>query len=137
MDIDAWRERQISKRLKAYLQERDRAFEEAHAGDTDAELREYVRRQAEALRRMPHPMELDGAGYLRERLGDWKTLALELGFRPASPVHGQRAYLRLRAKAEELFAEERRAHKKAKKQLWRHRSENAALCAAKRKNKHH
>ena len=130
MDIDAWRERQISKRLKALLDERDRAFEEAHAEDTDAELREYVRRQAAALRRMPHPLELEGSGYLRERLGEWKTLALELGYRPASPVHGRRAYLRLRAKAEELFAEERRARKKAKKQLWLQRSENAAAFAA-------
>ena len=136
MDIDAWRERQISKRLKMLLEQRERDFAAAHAGDTDAELREYVRMQAAALGRMPHPLELAGAGYLRARLGDWISLAMELGFRSASAVHGRRAYLRLRAQAEELFVSERRAHKKAKKQQWRQRSEHAAACSANRKNKH-
>ena len=114
MDVDAWRERQINKRTKQLIDEQNRAFMEAHAADTDDELREYVRYQAQLRYRMPHPMELQGGHYLRERLGDWETLAASLGLEPASQSQGRKAYLRLRERGEALFLQERKQQKTEK-----------------------
>ncbi len=111
MDIDSWRSRQISKRLHARLSEQSRAFEEKHGGDTDEELREYVRRKAVSLRRMPHPLELSGGVYLAQRLGDWDALARSLCLPPVSKAYGERLYRRVRQREAEAFAEERRARK--------------------------
>lgn len=122
MDVDAWRVRQINRRTKQLIDEQDRAFMETHAADTEEDLREYVRHQARIRWRMPHPLELQGGLYLRERLGDWDALALSLGFKPADPSRGRKAYLRLREKAEELFREERRASKREKKLRWQCRT---------------
>lgn len=116
MDIDAWRERQINKRTQRYIEDRNRAFQKAHAEDTDEELREYVRRQAMARKTMPHPLELPGGLYLRRRLGDWDQLALELGMPPVGTNRARQAYHRLREKGEELFTAERRAIKTSKNQ---------------------
>lgn len=117
MDVDAWRSRQISKRLKARLAAQTRDFIERHGSDTDEQLREYVRRKAALLRRMPHPLELPGGVYLSSRLGDWNRLAREFGFMPPSRERGRRAYKRLREREAELFAEERRQKKEKKRQL--------------------
>ncbi len=115
MDIDAWRERQIQKRLAACLALREQRFIREHGGDTDDELREYVRGMAQLMRRMPHPMELAGGEYLKERLGDWNTLARCLGYRPADSAKGKLAYQRLKQQEEEAFSAERRARKEEKR----------------------
>ncbi|MBP5166484.1 MAG: hypothetical protein ILP09_04420 [Oscillospiraceae bacterium] len=114
MDIDAWRERQVSKRLKERLAMQTRDFGERHGADTDEQLKELVRRKAAALRRMPHPLELTGGIYLRRRLGDWNRLAKELGVAPASSGSGKQAYQRLREKEALLFKQERKAIKDEK-----------------------
>jgi hypothetical protein len=114
MDVDAWRVRQINRRTKQLIDEQNRAFMEAHAADTEEELREYVRHQARIRLRMPHPLELLGGLYLRERLGDWDALALSLGFKPADPSRGRKAYLRLRERGEALFLRERKERKNEK-----------------------
>ena len=116
MDIDAWRSRQITKRLKARLTAQTQEFMDRHGGDTDEQLREYVRRRAEALRRMPHPLELAGGIYLSKRIGDWNKLALDLGLAPAGKERGRKAYKLLREREAELFAQERKAEKEAKRQ---------------------
>ena len=116
MDIDAWRDRQIHKRTEQLIEERDREFRKAHASDTDAELREYVRRKARELHRMPHPLELPGGLFLRKRLGDWDALARSFGLEPTGKNQGRNAYLRLRRTGEALFTAERRALKTAKNQ---------------------
>lgn len=116
MNVDAWREREIHKRLQARLMEQTRAFISEHGTDTDEELQAYVRRAAAKKGRMPHPLELSGGLYLVQRLGDWTELALSLGALPATAGHGRRAYLRLREQEAELFSQERRA-KKREKQL--------------------
>jgi len=116
MDIDAWRERQISKRTHRMIQEENRAFMKAHASDSNEELRERIRRRAVELRRMPHPLELSGGLYIRKRLGDWDALAENLGLEPVGESRGRKAYLRLRKKGEELFTAERKAIKTAKNQ---------------------
>jgi hypothetical protein len=46
MDIDAWREREISKRVKLRIDEDNQEFAWKHGGDTDEALRGYVRRKA-------------------------------------------------------------------------------------------
>ena len=114
MNVDAWREREIHKRLQARLMEQTRAFISEHGTDTDEELRAYVRRAAAKKGRMPHPLELPGGLYLVRRLGDWTELALSLGALPATAGHGRRAYLRLREQEAELFSQERRAKKRVK-----------------------
>ncbi len=63
---------------------------------------------------MPHPLELQGGLYLRERLGDWDALALSLGFKPADPSRGRKAYLRLRERPEALFLQDRKQRKNEK-----------------------
>ena len=123
MDIDSWRSRQVSKRLHARLSEQSRAFEEKHGGDTDEELREYVRRKAVSLRRMPHPLELPGGAYLAQRLGDWDALARSLHLPPVSQAYGDRLYRSFRQREAEAFAEERRARKR---ELAQKQAQNAA-----------
>lgn len=114
MDVDAWRDRQISKRLDAYLERQEQDFIKEHGGDTDAELIAYVRRKAGELHRMPHPLELPGGEYLKNRLGNWDLLARSLGYSPASGQKGQLAHQRLKQKVEADFQQERRAIKEAK-----------------------
>ena len=114
MDVDAWRERQIRKRTDRLIREESRAFMLIHADDTDEDLREFVRHQAQIRYRMPHPMELQGGLYLQERLGDWDALAASLGLEPASQNQGRKAYLRLRERGEALFTQERKQQKNAK-----------------------
>lgn len=116
MDVDAWRSRQISKRLKARISAQTQEFIQQHGDDTDEQLRAYVRRKATILRRMPHPLELPGGAYLNSRLGDWNKLALEFGVRPVSIALGRRVYRRLREQEAELFTQERRARKEEKRQ---------------------
>ena len=116
MDIDAWRDRQVTKRLKARLTAQTQEFMDRHSTDTDEQLREYVRRRAEALRRMPHPLEIRGGIYLSKRLGDWARLAKELGLNPVSQARGRKAYKLLREREAELFTQERKAEKEAKRQ---------------------
>ncbi len=121
MDIDAWRERQVTKRLKTRLAAQTQEFMDRHGGDTDEQLREYVRRRAEALRRMPHPLEIRGGIYLSKRLGDWARLAKALGLAPVSQARGRKAYKLLREREAELFAQERKALKNEKRQRARQR----------------
>ena len=129
MDIDAWRERQIRKRVAEHLALREQCFIREHGGESDDELRAYVLHAARRLRRMPHPMELAGGEYLRERLGDWQALARNLGYRPAGGQQGKIAYQRLKQQEEEAFLAERRAKKEAKQQRKANRG-HPERCAA-------
>ncbi len=121
MDIDAWREREIGKRVKLRIAEDNREFALMHNADTDETLRGYVLRKAEKLGRMPHPLELPGGIFLNRRLGDWRKLAESLGLAPAASVHGERAFRRLEEQEAARFAEERRSIKKEKKRKYRQR----------------
>ena len=116
LDVNAWRERQLAKHIQRLLDERDELFRQRHTGDTDGELLEYVVRKARTLRRMPHPMELEGGQYIQERLGDWAALALSLGYDPPGKWRTKRAPEMLRAQAEEAFLRERRAIKRAREE---------------------
>ena len=137
MDVDAWRERQIRKRTDRLIREESRAFMLLHADDTDEDLREYVRHQARIRWRMPHPLELQGGLYLRERLGDWDALALSLGFDPADRSRGRKAYLRLRERGEALFLRERKERKNEKALLKEQRGQtNEALRLSEKKPKY-
>lgn len=115
MDVDAWRDRQIHKKLAEYLAQRERDFIRKHGEDTAEELLEYVSSIARELHRMPHPMELDGGEYLQRRLGDWQYLAQKLGLKPPSEHSGQVARQRLKQEVEEAFLRERRAMREEKK----------------------
>ncbi len=128
MDIDAWHDRKISERTKRFFAERDARFAEVHAGDSDHTLFLYLAAKARELRRMPHPVEIEGGGYIHSRLGDWDELADRLG---CSPVRRHapdcRIYRQEYKRQEELFYAERRrlrAEKEAAK-LERHHQKNA------------
>lgn len=116
MDVDAWRSRQISKRLKAKISAQTQEFIRQHGSDTDEQLREYVHRKATLLHRMPHPLELPGGDYLVSRLGDWDQLAREFGVMPVSRARGRMIYKRLRNQEAESFLQERRTRKEEKRQ---------------------
>ena len=133
MDVDAWRDRQIRKRLAAFLERQEQDFIKAHGEETDAELIAYVRRKAGELRRMPHPLELPGGEYLKKRLGDWNQLARSLGYQPANGQKGRLARQRLKQKIEADFQQERRAIKEAKQRrsMDRDRADHRAAAAQK------
>ena len=114
MDVDVWRENKVRVRVQARLEESNETFLQAHGDDTDEELMEFVRDQASALGRMPHPLELPGGIYLHKRLGDWDKLALTLGLEPVSAGRGKVLYRQLMEEEEELFNRERRAKRAAK-----------------------
>ena len=114
MDVDVWRENKVRARVQARLDESNEAFLQEHKDDTDEELMEFVRSQASALGRMPHPLELPGGLYLHKRLGDWDKLAQPLGMRPVSENWGKKLYRQLMEEEEELFNRERRAKRAAK-----------------------
>ena len=103
MDVDAWRENQIRKRVQARIDESTGEF-----------LKEYIRGHAGRLGRMPHPLELPGGLYIHKRLGDWDALALSLGLRPVEAGKGKKLYHRMLEEEKKLFMEERRALKAAK-----------------------
>lgn len=115
MDVDAWRDRQIQKKLAEYLAQRERDFIRKHGEDTTEELLEYVSDFAREFHRMPHPLELAGGEYLQGRLGDWRQLAQKLGLKPPSEHSGQIARQRLKREAEEDFLRERRAMREEKR----------------------
>ena len=114
MDVDVWRENKVRARVQARLEESNEAFLQLHGDDTDEELMEFVRDQASALCRMPHPLELPGGIYLHKRLGDWDKLALTLGLEPVSAGRGKVLYHQLMEEEEELFNRERRAKRAVK-----------------------
>lgn len=128
MDIDAWHDRKISERTKRFFAERDARFAEAHAGDSDHKLFLYLAAKARELKRMPHPIEIAGGGYIHSRLGDWDALADRLGYPPVRRhAPDCRIYRQEYKRQEELFYAERRrlrAEKKAAK-LERHQQNNA------------
>ena len=95
MDVDAWRERQIAKRLKMHQEQQEQEFLREHGGDTDAEL--------------------PGGEYLKMRLGDWHLLALDLGYLPVSNKRGQIILHQMKQQEEEAFLMERRALRAEKK----------------------
>ena len=116
MDVDEWRARQVSKRLTAYLEQREQNFIREHGNDTEAELLAYIGERARQLRRMPHPLELEGGKYLNERLGDWAALARSLGYAPPGKKQEERLYRRLREQVEADFAKERRSQRAEKQE---------------------
>ncbi len=59
----------------------DRAFAEAHSGDTDEELLAYLRQRAEELGHAPTKAEVVGAAYIKERFVYW-NIALTLAGLP-------------------------------------------------------
>ena len=56
MDVDAWRRRQIAKRVKKRLEDETERYAQEYAQKNDNELATLVRRKAAALGRMPHPL---------------------------------------------------------------------------------
>ncbi len=114
MDVDAWRENQIRKRVQARIDESTGEFLKEYGEATDRELKEYIRGHAGRLGRMPHPLELPGGLYIHKRLGDWDALALSLGLRPVEAGKGKKLYHRMLEEEKKLFMEERRALKAEK-----------------------
>lgn len=128
MDIDAWHERKITERTKSFFAERDARFAEAHAGDSNNRLFLYLAARARELRRMPHPIEIEGGGYIHSRLGDWDVLADRLGYPPVRRHAADcRIYRQEYKRQEELFYAERRGLREEKKtaKLERHHQKNA------------
>ena len=115
MDVDAWRARQVHKRMAEHLKQREESFVTEHGGDSNAELMAYIQSKAKVLGRMPHPLELDGGKYLQQRLGDWQLLARRLGYIPVSKARGEVTRQRLKEQIAEQFAQERRALKTKKR----------------------
>ena len=114
MNVDAWRNQQISKRVRKRIADETNEFLQKYADATDAELIELVRSKANELNRMPHPLEMPGGIQIHRRLGNWNVLALQLGWPPVGPDAGKKAYEQITVEEGKRFAAERRAMKEEK-----------------------
>ena len=114
MDVDAWRRRQITKRVEKRIEDETNEYEQRYGQAEDQELIDLVRCKADELGRMPHPLEIPGGVYIRKRLGSWKKLAAQIGRVPVGAGPGLKAYESIEKEESERFAAERRALKEEK-----------------------
>ncbi len=63
----------IKKMVTKSLEEQENEFEETHKEDSDEQLLEYIKEQAEKLSRVPWQREIVGGSYIEKRFGTWKN----------------------------------------------------------------
>lgn len=71
-------ENKMRQKAKLSLAMKELEFAVEHAGDTDEELVEYIKRCRRDLGHTPHSNEVIGGKYITQRFGDWRR-ALRLG----------------------------------------------------------
>lgn len=70
-------------------QDLHRAYIELYKQETDEQIYQRLREMATELGRMPKKSEVPGAGYLKNRLGNWPRLMEKAGIKPVSPRRRQ------------------------------------------------
>lgn len=118
-DGNAWYEQYIVARTTAALEEKEESFPDLHAGDSEQELIQYVRRCADEMGYTPTVKEVIGGAYIAQRFGGWSAVLREAGLTAdhACPATTKRyIFLKEREIQAELHRQEREAKLKEKAQ---------------------
>ena len=113
-DGQKWYERQIDKRTKEALKQREEEFLLKHKNDSNDRLIAVIRARARELGHPPRAVEVIGAGLICERFGSWAEAlkAADLGFPTgASRLRDSCLYRQEYARQRELYRKERDARK--------------------------
>lgn len=116
-DGNAWYEQYIVARTTAALEEKEKSFSDLHAGDSEQELIQYVRRCADEMGYTPTMREVIGGTYIAQRFGGWPAVLkeAELVADHACPAQTKRyIFLKEREVQVELHRQEREAKRKAR-----------------------
>ena len=116
-DGRAWYEQHITARTVAALEEKEKDFPRLHAGDSEQELIEYVRRCADEMGYTPTMREVIGGTYIAQRFGGWPAVLkeAELVADHACPAQTKRyIFLKEREVQVELHRQEREAKRKTR-----------------------
>ncbi len=116
-DGNAWYEQYIVARTTAALEEKEKSFSDLHAGDSEQELIQYVRRCADEMGYTPTMREVIGGTYIAQRFGGWPAVLKEavLVANHACPALTKRyIFQKERAVQVELHRRERKAKLEAK-----------------------
>ena len=108
----AWYCRKLEERTRAALHRQDEAFAARHAGDTDGELLQYLKRKAKTLGHAPQMEEVPGAGLIAKRFGSWQAALHGAGLSPpAGPARPERTerYRKEYARQQALYRREKQA----------------------------
>ena len=127
---DLWLEQQIDRRVKAALREKQEEFVQAHREDTDAQLLDYVRGEAERLRYSPNPGDLIGGPYIYQRLGNWDRVIALCGLpKPGKmpPMKSRTIYREEYRRQLALFRKERQEEQEIRAEEVQTRKEQAML----------
>ncbi|MBQ6602386.1 MAG: hypothetical protein IJH99_03175 [Eubacterium sp.] len=116
-DGQRWYERQLRKRTREALAERNRIFEQEHRNATDMELIEVIRSRAEQLGHIPRSVEVIGATLICSRFGSWADALMAAGFSyPRGPKNltDSQLYKEEYARQQEIYRAEKEAKEKEK-----------------------
>ena len=111
----------IRKMVQESLEQQEAAFRQAHEGDTDEQLLQYLRSWAMRLNHTPWPGEILGGSYIETRFGSWNR-ALAMARLPLPHTANQ-------SKSFARFRDETEKQKEIYKQK---KSEKKALSAQRR-----
>ena len=116
-DGNAWYEQYIVARTTAALKEKEKSFSDLHAGDSEQELIQYVRRCADEMGYTPTIKEIIGGTYIAQRFGGWPAVLkkAELVADHACPAQTKRyIFMKEREVQAELHRQEREAKRKTR-----------------------
>lgn len=116
-DGNAWYEQYIVARTTAALKEKEKSFSDLHAGDSEQELIQYVRRCADEMGYTPTVKEIIGGAYIAQRFGGWPAVLkkAELVAGHACPAQTKRyIFMKEREVQAELHRQEREAKLKTR-----------------------
>ncbi len=110
---NAWYEQHITARTIAALEEKEKAFPDLHAKDSEQELLQYVWNCSYEMGYTPTMKEVIGGAYIAQRFGGWPAVLkeAELVADHACPAPTKRYIFR---KEREVQAELHRQERKAK-----------------------
>ena len=116
-DGQKWYERQLRKRTREALAERNREFEEQYRNAPDSQLIEVIRNRAKELGHVPRSVEVIGATLICSRFGSWANALMAAGFSyPKGPKNltDSQLYKEEFARQQEIYRAEKEAKEKEK-----------------------
>ena len=117
----------IRKMVTKAFEEQELAFEKAHENDSNQELLQLLRQQAETLGHSPRCKEIPGWRLYEQRFGSWNGALAFAGLEPCGKYvltklpryleeeKRQKELYRLRKAEKKLLAEQRRIQQEVKK----------------------
>ena len=127
---DLWLEQQIDQRVKTALRQKQETFEKEHQQDTEEQLLDYVRQEAEKLRYTPNPGDLIGGPYIYKRFGNWERVVALCGLpKPGKipPMKSRTIYKEEYRRQLILFRQERQKEQEIRAAEVQNRKEQAKV----------